>query len=563
MKAISFRPRFQSLMPIAKATIFPRLIRCFQTILLAFALTRMAEAVQPRVAILGDSITFDGRWANLVESALRGTPQFADAEIVNFGLSSETVSGLSEAGHAGGKFPRPCLHERLGRILEGYHPTLVLACYGMNDGIYLPPDEARMEAYRNGILKLKSDVEKSGASVIFITPPLHQADKPSDDPNRYDAVLDGYGEWLVARRADGWQVIDIRPDLRKGIAAEKGRDPKFVYAGDGVHPGDVGHRLMAESIASQLWPILKLPGAPNFPDKGALDLLKRRGDLLKLAWLTKTGHTRPGVPKGLPIEEAEVQAKKLMEEFRNTTPPKTADWNGYERLDFNFEGRKALLVRPKTAAPGNPWIWRTEFFGHEPQGDIGLLGKGFHVAYIDMQNLYGAPTAMTVMDHFHAHLVQTYQLAPKVVLEGFSRGGLYAFNWAELRPDKVAGLYVDAPVCDFKSWPGGKGSGRGSSGDWKRLQGVYGFKDEAEALAFPTNPVDHLKSMAKAKIPVLAVVGQADDTVPVSENIDLVEQRYKAMGGKIEIIRKPGCNHHPHSLEDPAPIVKFVVGCYP
>ena len=66
---------------------------------------------------------------------------------------------------------------------------------------------------------------------------------------------------------------------------------------------------------------------------------------------------------------------------------KTSAWNGYERLDFTVAGKAALLVKPKTAAPGKPWIWRTEFFGHEPQADIALLGKGYHVAYIDLQNL--------------------------------------------------------------------------------------------------------------------------------------------------------------------------------
>ncbi len=522
-----------------------------------------AQSPPLRVAILGDSITYDGRWVTRVESALRGTPGFAAAEMVNLGLSSETVSGLSEPGHAGGKFPRPCLDERLGRILDGYKPALVLACYGMNDGIYLPLDESRFKAFQDGILKLKAAVEKSGAQIIFVTPPLHQADTISADPKRYDAVLDAYGTWLVSRRGDGWQVIDIRPDLKQAVASEKAKNPAFIYAKDGVHPGDEGHRFIADSITRQLWPILKLPGSPTLPDPSSLDILKRRDEVLKHAWLTKTGHKRPGVPVGMPLDQAEVMATKLMAEYRDAATRKASDWNGYERLDFNFENRKALLVRPKAAAPGNPWIWRTEFFGHEPQGDIALLGKGFHVAYIDMQNLYGAPVSMEVMDHFHAHLTRTFSLSSKVVLEGFSRGGLYAFNWAQLRPQQVAGLYVDAPVCDFKSWPGGKGSGSGSRGDWAKLLKVYGFTDEAQALAWPTNPVDNLAPMAKAKIPVFAIVGSADDTVPVSENIDIVEKRYLEMGGKIEIIRKPGGGHHPHSLKDPAAIVKFAVGCYP
>ncbi len=239
-------------------------------------------------------------------------------------------------------------------------------------------------------------------------------------------------------------------------------------------------------------------------------------------------------------------------------PPKVSEWSGYERLDFEVGGRAALLVRPKAPAPGAPWIWRTEFFGHEPQGDIALLGRGFHVAYVNVQNLYGAPVAMKHMEQFYAHVTRAYGLSQKPVLEGFSRGGLFAFNWAALHPGWVSGLYVDAPVCDFKSWPGGKGVGPGSPNDWQELLKVYGLTEE-EALAYQKNPVDNLAPLAKANIQILAVIGDADEVVPVSENIDLVETRYRALGGKIRVIRKPGGKHHPHSLPDPAPIVDFAV----
>jgi pimeloyl-ACP methyl ester carboxylesterase/lysophospholipase L1-like esterase len=535
-----------------------RMIRCFLSLAAGLVLSGAASAAQARVAILGDSITYGGRWATLVESALRNTPQFADAEIVNFGLGSETVSGLSEDGHAGGKFPRPCLHERLGRILDAYKPTLVLACYGMNDGIYQPLDEARMKAYQDGILKLKDAVEKQGGIIVFISAPLFCADKPGSDAMHYDAVLDAYGEWLVAQRAKGWNAIDIRPDLKKAVADAKQANPKFVFAQDNIHPGNEGHDFIATAICKPLWPILKLPGSPQFADGGALAILLKRNDLLKLAWLTKTRHIRPGVPAGLPLDQAETQAAKLMEEYRKAAAPKTSTWNGYGKLDFTLGGRAALLVKPESPAPGKPWIWRTEFFGHEPQADIALLGKGFHVAYIDMQNLYGAPVAMAIMDGFHSHLTGTYGLSSKVILEGMSRGGLFAFNWAALRPANVAGLYVDAPVCDFKSWPGGKGKGPGSPGDWQNLLKVYGFTEE-QALAYDKNPVDNLAPLAKAGIPILAVIGDADEAVPVSENIDIVEKRYQELGGKIKVIRKPGCKHHPHSLVDPKPIVDFAV----
>lgn len=232
-------------------------------------------------------------------------------------------------------------------------------------------------------------------------------------------------------------------------------------------------------------------------------------------------------------------------------------WNGYEQLKFNVGGRDCLLVVPKTPAPGKPWIWRTEFFGHEPQGDMALLGKGFHVAYMNVQNMYGAPVALDHMDKFHAHLTKEFGLSPKTVLEGFSRGGLFAFNWAARNPGKVAAIYVDAPVCDFKSWPYHNGKGK-ESPDWKRCLTAYNLTEE-QALAYKLNPVDNLAPLAQAKIPILSVCGAADKVVPIEENTRLVEQRYKELGGAIVVIAKPNCDHHPHSLKDPTPIVEFVV----
>ena len=70
------------------------------------------------------------------------------------------MSGLSEAGHAGGKFPRPDIHERLDRVLATVKPDLVFACYGMNCGIYLPLDDKRFAAYQAGIRKLREKVER-------------------------------------------------------------------------------------------------------------------------------------------------------------------------------------------------------------------------------------------------------------------------------------------------------------------------------------------------------------------------------------------------------------------
>ncbi len=118
-----------------------------------------------------------------------------------------------------------------------------------------------------------------------------------------------------------------------------------------------------------------------------------------------------------------------------------------------------------------------------------LLDKGFHHVHIVVGNTFGGPAAMKHFNTFYDTL-RHRGLAQRAVLIGLSRGGLYAYRWASENPDKVAVIYGDAPVCDFKSWPGGKGEGKGSSGDWLQLLKRYGFKDEAQALAYRGNPVD-------------------------------------------------------------------------
>ena len=231
-----------------------------------------------------------------------------------------------------------------------------------------------------------------------------------------------------------------------------------------------------------------------------------------------------------------------------------SDWNGFERLDFTVAGRPCLLVRPKAPAAGNPWIWRTEFFGHEPQADLALLTRGWHVAYMDAKNLYGAPKAIALMGQFYAHLVAHYGLARRVVLEGFSRGGLYAFNFAAAHAPRVAALYLDAPVLDIRSWPGRNRDSK----EWRECLEAYGL-NETTFSGFKGNAIDRVAGVAAGRVPILVVAGDADTTVPWAENGGVLEKRYRELGGPIEVILKPGGEHHPHSLKDPAAIVDFLL----
>lgn len=233
-------------------------------------------------------------------------------------------------------------------------------------------------------------------------------------------------------------------------------------------------------------------------------------------------------------------------------------WNNFDRYDFQFDSRQCIVVVPQAAAPGNPWIWRARFFGHEPQTDIALLQKGFHLVYMDVSNMFGSPRAVAHWDAFYKYLTEQHNFAKKVALEGMSRGGLIIYNWAAENPEKTACIYGDAPVCDFKSWPGGKGTGKGSPADWQSCIKAYNLTAD-QALSFEHNPIDNLKPLAEHKVALLNICGAADKVVPIEENTEILAQRYKALGGDITVLAKPGVDHHPHSFKDPTLIVNFIL----
>lgn len=243
-------------------------------------------------------------------------------------------------------------------------------------------------------------------------------------------------------------------------------------------------------------------------------------------------------------------------------PGKHSDFHSFDRYDFQSNSRQCIVVTPKTAKTGNPWIWRARFFGHEPQLDVALLQQGYHVAYVDVSGLFGSPQAVQIWNDFYTLLTTEHDFDKRPVLEGMSRGGLIVFNWAKANPDKVRCIYADAPVCDIKSWPGGKGSAKGTPIAWKQCLDAYGLT-EAQALDATSplsrvNPIDGLEPLAKSRVPILCVVGDDDVVVPVAENTAIVQQRYSDLGGPIQVIHKPGIGHHPHSLKDPTPIVDFI-----
>jgi len=237
---------------------------------------------------------------------------------------------------------------------------------------------------------------------------------------------------------------------------------------------------------------------------------------------------------------------------QNATP---FNFHGYRGYDFQCDGIPCKVVEPKVVAKGKPWIWRARFWGHEPQTDIDLLERGYHVAYCEVGDLYGSQEAVRRWNHFYKQMRRA-GFSRKMALEGMSRGGLIVYNWAAKNPGKVACIYADAPVMDIKQWPMAR---RDAENETRTMLAAYGFSNEDEALRWKGNPIDHAAVMAKARIPILHVVGDADEVVPYQTNTKVFEQEMKRLGAPIKVIHKPAVGHHPHSLNNPEPIVDFII----
>ena len=240
-------------------------------------------------------------------------------------------------------------------------------------------------------------------------------------------------------------------------------------------------------------------------------------------------------------------------------PVKEFNFHGYKGYEYDNNGVKYYIVKPHHTAKGNPWIWRARFWGHEPQVDIDLLEQGFHLTYCDVAELFGSPKAVERWDEFYALAVKA-GLNQKAVLEGMRRGGLIIYNWATKNPKKVACIYGDAPVMDIKSWPLNWGDCLDENKrSMSLLLEAYGFANAEEAMAWNKNPLNHARKLAKAKIPMIHVVGDIDEGVPVAENTAIFEREVAKYGHSVHVIHKPNVGHHPHSLNNPEKIVSFIL----
>ncbi len=269
-----------------------------------------------KVLFLGDSITYAGDYITYIATYYKLKHPGKQIEFINMGLPSETISGLSEPGHADNRFPRPALQQRLESVLNLINPDVVYACYGMNDGIYMPLDNSRFDSFKQGAEWLDKSLKERELPLIWITPPVY--DEKRANAKGYSKVLDEYGNWLLHQRtAQQWHVADVHFPMKNYLENKRKTDTGFYLAKDGVHPGTEGHWLIAKTLllnmGEQLSDISSFEEIIRSSSEGInlYNLVDRQQQLLKDARLTKAGHQRPEMEPGFPLEIALKKADSI------------------------------------------------------------------------------------------------------------------------------------------------------------------------------------------------------------------------------------------------------------
>ena len=307
-------------------------------------LSLVADTPPAKILFLGDSITFAGHYVDHVDHTLRLHAAEANQtapEIIQIGLSSETVCGLTEPGHP---FPRPNVHFRLSRALEQIEPDVVFVCYGMNDGIYQPLSEKRFACYRDGLRKLAREVLDHGAELVLLTPPPFDAKGRTDNGKPlvtaaeqqagtvglfegYDDVLAKYAAFVLSLPSEeefqdrSVSAIDLRTPMLQATAKGRESNPTFTLAADGIHPGQPGHLLMGEAILRGRQAPPTRPDLESDAGRRVRALVRQRNTLLRNAWLSHIGHQHPRDFGNQPIAEATAEAMALSEKISEQLQP--------------------------------------------------------------------------------------------------------------------------------------------------------------------------------------------------------------------------------------------------
>lgn len=223
---------------------------------------------------------------------------------------------------------------------------------------------------------------------------------------------------------------------------------------------------------------------------------------------------------------------------------------------FNFEGREALLTIP--AGNTGKWMMKTEYHHAFPATQDAAVARGWGMGWLQNHNRWGTDDDLDARARFIDYVSARFGLDPYIVPIGMSCGGLIAVNFASKYPTYVSALYLDAPLLNLLSFPLGLGKATPEPWVWeKEIVPIFGFT-KSEVLVWRNQPMDRLDPLIAHRIPVALVAGDSDHVVPYEENGLVLAKRYAETDIPIRIWIKPGCDHHPHGLDNPDEVLAYI-----
>ena len=196
-----------------------------------------------RVVFLGDSITDQRLYTTAIEAyTLTRFPQWK-LSFRNIGWGGDTAQGGLG---------------RAGRDLLPLKPTFVTIDFGMNDHGYRAPDEGIYKNYIDKQTQLVALLKTNNSRVALLTPQPIEDKRPDPDKDVRNASLRKMSDGLreVADKEKVLFADQFDPYMTVMLKARQADPAAHIGGGDAVHPGPVGHTIMA-------WAILKSLGAPS------------------------------------------------------------------------------------------------------------------------------------------------------------------------------------------------------------------------------------------------------------------------------------------------------------
>ena len=313
------------------------------------------------VAICGDSITEQKIYSVDMEDYFLLCQPAPDLQAMQFGWGGERADGFSK---------------RMANDVLSFKPAVATTCYGMNDGGYHAVDDATVAAYRQNMEAIVKTFKDGGVRFIVIGGPgavdSTTFKRPSATPQVYNETLAALSKTAKeVAAANGVAFADVHGAMMDAMAKAKAKygDAYAVGGGDGVHPGNNGHLVMAYAF-------LKALGCTG--DIGTFTVDLKSGNALG-------GHKILSASNGV----VEIESTQYPFCFSGDPASPLSTTGILEFIPFNQELNRLMLVVKNAPAKKLRVTWGTESREYSAE----QLASGINLAAEFLKNPFSEPFA--------------------------------------------------------------------------------------------------------------------------------------------------------------------------